>query len=299
MGIPVTGAFARATQASAPYAGAAKWGTGINPIHAQYAGPGRPFGPGVPSDMDQRTPPSQASEDAVEYGPPWGAPDDPSYLDSVASEQLAIAGVSFNPDDHPAWGENEGTRDETDSHPSWGESNIPIRSRDTGPSDYTQSWQQPTETVSEGWINKGSTGGIDEGRVANAEPSADSQIFVRTSMTQRYKKLSNERAQLRHSDAPREPIDSRVVGQKLKVYSGGERHYDMQPRHIDDIPRPFYFRTAATGPSPYLYNNAFRLVTPMQRTPPPDPSQGIVDTALTNPDDSGSYGYTSEDWGYF
>src|ERR1700678_2941253 len=117
MGLPITGAFARATQEQAPYAGAAKWGNGISAIHSYYGGPGRPFGPGVPNDLDKRTPPSSAAED-VEYGPPWGAPDDPSYLDSVHSEEEATLGVPFDQDGWPDWGEDtEQTRADTDGYP--------------------------------------------------------------------------------------------------------------------------------------------------------------------------------------
>lgn len=294
MGLPITGAFARATQMSAPYAGAAKWGTGVNLIHSYYQGPPRPGGIGVPNDMDQRTPPTTANDQAVELGPPWGAPDDPSYLDAVASQQMAMGGVPFDQGDWPDWTEDtETTRDQvTPGYPSYNESGQQIRSVTGGPTDYVSSFQTPTETVSEGWENKAT------GAVADSEPSDNAQIFVQTSQTQRYREQNNDRALMRHSDAPRTPIKSRVKGQVKKVYSGDLRHYDMFPYQIDDIPRPFYYRTAATGPGPYNLANAWHVVSPIQRTPPPDPSQGVVDTTLTDSQATGDYGYTSEDWGY-
>jgi len=309
MGLPITGAFARATQEQAPYAGAAKWGNGINAIHARYDGPPRPFGPGVPNDLDKRTPPATAADD-VEYGPPWGAPDDPSYLDAVASESEAMDGVPFQQDGWPDWGSQDQTttdmrlnRENTPpEYPPWNENGNFIRNRPMGPTDNVGSKLTPTETVSEGWVNKGVSGHL-ESRPENVAGDADqSQVFVQTSEVQRNKGMAQVRG-LREgppgkTDEPRHEIAPRKAGPKIKNYSGEMRHYDMFPYQIDDIPRPFYFRTGGTGPQPYLYNNAFRLVNPLQRTPPPDPSMGLVDTQLTDPDDPGSYGYTSEEWGY-
>jgi len=310
MGLPITGAFARATQSSAPYAGAAKWGNGINAVHALYSGPPRPYGPGVPNDLDQRTPPSTAADD-VEYGPPWGAPNDPSYLDAVADESDALNGEPEENDGWPAWGDGiaEGNiKDPPPGYPAWNEDGTGIRSHSTFPRGMgvpnpvgMTSDQLPTETVSEGWINKGVTGGLENSTENPGEAAGPDQVYVQTSQVQRNKGMSQPRSLMRsgpHVDVPRTDIPARKAGPKIKNYSGGLRHYDMFPYQIDDIPRPFYYRTAGTGPNPYLYNNAVYPNTPMQRTPPPDPSQGIVDTALTNPDDPGSYGYTSEDWGY-
>lgn len=304
MGLPITGAFARRYQEPRSYAGAAVWGTGVNPVHAIYGGPGRPFGPGVPNDLDNRTVPAMATDDQIEYGPPWGAPEDAAYLDSVADEDQATHGVPFYQDDFPDWGETTPeTRGEIPEGmaESWGDRAIPSGLHHLGgegpdPRPPETSGRQsafpqvPTETVNEGWLNK-ETGGSPP----DAEPSDNTQIFVQTSMTQRYKKLDNDRAQMRQTDDPRTDIDSRVQSNIVKVYSGEDRHYDMFPRQLDDIPRPFYYRTAGTGPHPYLAPNAMRLVTPMQRTPPPDASGGIPDTQIY----SDKYGYTSEDQGYY
>jgi hypothetical protein len=300
MGLPISGAFARATQAQAPYAGAAKWGNGVNAIHAQYAGPPRPFGPGVPNDMDQRTPPATAADD-VEYGPPWGAPNDPAYLDSY-DDQEVLVGDPEEPDTWPGLGDS--TMVMPPDYPAWNQSGQPIRSKQSttnGPRQTTRVSEVPTETVNEGWINKGVSGGLEPNSENTAEDADPQQVFVQTSEVQRNKGMSQPRSLNRsgpHVDVPRSDIPPRKVGPKIKNYSGGLRHYDMFPRQIDDIPRPFYYRTAGTGPNPYLYNNAVYPNTPMQRTPPPDPSQGMLDTSFTNPDDPGSYGYTSEEWGY-
>lgn len=300
MGQSITGAFTRNYQGDVPYVGAGRWGTGINPIHAVYAGPPRPFGPGVPNDLDQRTVPSMASDDEVEMGPPWGAPEDPSYLDSVANQTEAIEGVIAYQDDFPSWGDlTTDTRAETDPGMivPWNESGMTgLHYTDAGPNfGYDGGGRSnsampalPTETVSEGWENKPKTG-----IAADSDPADDSQVFVQTSMTQRYKEQDNSRAQLRGTDGARSPIASRVTPQKVKCYSGEDRHYDMFPRQMDDIPRPFRYRTMALGPSTYNRSNEMRLISPLQRIVPPDPSQG------TPADQLSDGGYTSEDQGWY
>jgi hypothetical protein len=300
MGLPITGAFARANQAQAPYANAGVWGTGVSSIHAQYDGPPRPQGIGVPNDLDRRTPPSSAADD-VEYGPPWGAPDDPSYLDSVADEHAATIGEPSEDDNWPNWGEP--AQGMPDDYPGWNESGVSIRSTQNpvnGPRQTTMSTQTPDETVSEGWINKGVSGHIEDSPGENdAEISDPSQYIVQTSMVQRkygMKQLRMRTGPPGQVEEPRSEIAPRFAGPKIKNYSGGLRHYDMTPRNMDVIPRPFYFRTAGTGPNQYGLSNAQRLRTPLQRTPPPDPSQGLTDMSLS--EDDSQFGYTSEDWGY-
>lgn len=296
MGLPFTGAFARANQVPLEYTGAAKWGNGVNPIHQYYGGPGR-YTVGrsvIPNELDQRTPPAEAASD--ETAPDWGViPDDFAGLDVVANEDYATIGVPYYSDDWPSWTEGieDGTRAQVTPHwPSWGHSGAFVRSRIQGPYEpdmYNKSWQTPGETVSEGWINKAT------GAVSYSHPSADSQIFVQTSDVQRFRELDNNRAQMRGTDGPRTSVPSRVAGKIVKMYSGEERHYDMFPRQLDDMPRPFWYRTAGTGPNTYLSTNDFRLVSPLQRTPAPDPSMGIVDSTLGNTED---YGYTDDDWSY-
>ncbi len=301
MGLPITGAFTRSYQQNAPYAGASKWGNGVNPIHAQYQGPPRPQGIGVPNDLDQRTPPASAADD-VEYGPPWGAPDDPSYLDSVADEHAATVGEPSEDDNWPNWGDP--AQGMPSDYPAWNESGLEIRSKQNpvnGPRQTTKSFQTPDETVSEGWVNKGVSGHLESSPENDAEISDPSQYVVQTSMTQRKYGLRQLRFRAGPpgtTEEPRHEIAPRFAGPKIKNYSGGLRHYDMFPRQIDDIPRPFYFRTAGTGPGPYLLSNAQRLRSPLQRTPPPDPSMGVVDTSLSDGTEDDSYGYTSDDWGY-
>jgi hypothetical protein len=126
--------------------------------------------------------------------------------------------------------------------------------------------------------------------------SDPAQYERQTSMQQRTKTLNNDRAVARDADTPRESIASRIIPMKLKKYSEEQRHYDMFPRQMDDIPRPFWFRRAATGPVEYMEPQAWYTVTPIQRTPPPDPALGPQEIALSGGD---YYGYTTEDSGWY
>jgi len=311
MGRPITGAWQERT-GLIPYANASKWGTGANPVHAYYGTAnlrvtGREGEGGGQPDL---TPPSEADLGIMEQlSPPeqWGYdPEDFSGLDAVANEQFAVFGVPFTQDDWPSVGDGiqqrRGHVGVNEAAP-WGSS----RQRRTwlreqnnaagnpdqrnssfrGPSTYGT----PTETVSEGWLNKAASG-MHEGNAADSRAADDSQVFVQTSMMQRYRTQNNKRAQLRDTDADRTQIDSRVAPMKLKVYSGQDRHYDMTPRHADVIIRPFAFRQAATGRPWEMQPNDMYVTEPIQRTPAPDPSMGPSDTALTD-------GYTSEDMGWY
>jgi len=145
----------------------------------------------------------------------------------------------------------------------------------------------PTETVSEGWLNKPK-----EGDVARAKPSDPAQYEIQTSMTQRFAARGNDHAVMRNTDAARHQIRSRVQRQRSPVYSGEERHYDMDPRQQHpDRERPFYFRTAGTGDQDWMVHNATWDINAVQRTPPPDPYIGPTEAQV-------EYGYTNEDYFY-
>jgi hypothetical protein len=298
MGKPVTGAWMERTGMAVPYAGAAKWGTGINPVH-QYYGGGSPRQP-KPTDI---TPPSESTEGYIESQAPWGySTDDFAGIDAVANLDEAIHGVPFVQDDYPSW--DETTPDiraevPVNSSAPWNAStrfkNI-LRSVLAGPGNRgmiagNATWQTPTETVSEGWINKPASG-MHEGDIPASEPADNSQVFIQTSQVQRNKQLSNQRAVMRVTDAERTPIGSRVAPMKLKVYSQGERLYDMYPYEANVIPRPFYFHRAATGRVDEMEPNEMYVTSPLQRTVPADPSMGDEDLGV--PD-----GYTEEDIGYY
>jgi hypothetical protein len=174
-----------------------------------------------------------------------------------------------------------------------------LRSLRAGPRDNDSevSNQIPTETVSEGWLNKPASG-MGEGEIPDdmVLTSDPSQYERNTSMQQRHKTMNNDRAVMRGADDSRTPIASRIAPMKLKVYSGQERHYDMFPYQMDDMPRPFWSRTFGTGPQAYMETNEQWLRTALQRTPPADPSQGTPDLELS---EEAQYGYAGEDQGYY
>jgi hypothetical protein len=306
MAEPITGLWTRAY--SVPYTGAAKWGTGINPIHQFYgSAPLRVYGRN--NEMPAVHAPATAPEDLIETAAPWGyQPEDIAGLDvfALSNPEANWQGIPFDPDGWPDYEQTTGTTraepDPREIYPVGAPQGAAeyVRSLRYGPRDTDNrvSNEVPTETVSEGWVNKPASG-MNQGESGDNVIVADpSQYEVQTSMTQRFKTQNNDRATLRGTDETREPINSRVAPMKLKLYSGQQRHYDMFPQQMDDIPRPFHYRTAGTGRDLEMLPNEMVVITPLQRTPPPDPSLGTQDITL-NQGGGESFGYTYEDGGWY
>lgn len=322
MGQNYYGVFARPRrQRSVDYAGNYVWGTGINKIHAYRSPTGRPQNYNEPlSDLDKRTLAHMVGDPGfIETGPPWGyQQDDLAGLDAFANPDIALHGYAEEPDQHANWGEEAGFsyRDSIPANQSrpW---QAPAAQRrwlrsqkyagtyrgaapDAGPQPtYQNSNELPTETVSEGWINKGVTGGLLDSHENDSEPAPTHQAFIQTSMVQRHRMLNNDRATLRGTDDARESIPSRIVGMKIKTYSGEDvdspRHYDMTPYEANPIPRPFQYRTFGAGPQGYALENEQYERTALQRTPAPDAGLGEPDSQLDAQTDGG---YTSDDQGW-
>jgi hypothetical protein len=280
MAVPIKGAFRE--RFTVPYSGARVWGTGINPIHAFYGSPPTRLDP-----LNQRegdiTPPWQGVSDSLEAEELWGY---------TLEEQR---NVYFVRDDRPSWDvapEDDPSRDSTGNQPPYNATGAAkTRFRSTMGGAYSlirgklprANYTPPSETVSEGWINKPT------GRAANSVVSDPSQYEIQTSMTQRYRARNNDAAVDRATDASRSHINSRVSGQKLKVYSEGERNYDMFPRQQSPWEeRPFYYRSAGTGLQDQMLPNEMYDIDPIERTSPPDPYIG-------QQEESFQYGYTNED----
>lgn len=317
------GPYARPSSYNVPYATASVWGTGVDPIHSYYGeGPplrtlGRegtigssPVANEYPRSREYQSPMDSTGQ-AVDQLETWGysidySPDSWGQgANAPISESDTAPGEIMYMDDRPAWGEateQERVRRSASTMAPWGKSGAMMRAVRAGAARYRM-WHEPgayapisaeqpnafpTETVSEGWQNKVTS------FVADANPSADEQIFVQTSMRQRYLAKDNRLAVLRGTDEEREPIESRVMAMVEKVYSEGERNYDMFPYQIDQIERPFRFRTAGTGPPEWMEANEFLPMSPYQRTPPADPAQGVPE--VFNDED---YGYTGEDTMYY
>lgn len=304
MGEPITGNWNRVY--TVPYAGAQKWGTGINPIHQFYGSePLRVYGRN--QDMPDVHKPEEATPDFIETEAPWGyQPEDIAGLDvfQISSEEENRHGIYFIQDGWPSWDQSTPqTRAEVDPESIYpvGSPGIiasHIRALRYGPRDVDSevSNEVPTETVNEGWLNKPASGmGEGENADDNVTISDPTQYVVQTSMTQRHKELNNERALLRAADEPRTNIPSRIAPMKLKVYSGEERHIDMFPVQMDDIPRPFWYRRAGVGRDLEMVPNEMVVIQPLQRTPPPDPSLGMQEVDIQ----SDGFGYTSEDQGWY
>jgi hypothetical protein len=324
MGEAITGQWKR--YYTAPFSGAEKWGTGINPVHQFYGestDPARVYGRPAATGNTQaggygdtrqsfgKTPPYAASADYIETGAPWGyQPEDIAGLDVFQLSDFAANrhGMDIvNDTDHPNLGTGEGFNEPNRTQAGRYRVPLGVPGRFTSgriragqwDADFEVSDQVPTETVSEGWINKLASG-FDIGQSADdVVPSDPAQYERQTSMQQRHKTLNNDRAILRGTDEARTSIGSRIVPMKVKVYSGGQRHYDMFPFQIDDMPRPFWYRRAATGRPWELRPNEMYVTEPLQRTPPPDPSLGPPETSLSDPNYEPAYGYTSEDQGWF
>jgi hypothetical protein len=318
------GPYARPSSILAPYATAAVWGTGVNAIHGYYGeGPplrvlgrtgaegGSPVAAGRHGDRDYQQP-ADSSGDSIPQEITWGYPafdDSPDSFGQGADAPISTGdtapGQEFFVDDHPRWGDEVSIERArlTSNMPPWGRSGAVFRALRQGAQRYRlyhvpdsayspitqeQPNSLPTETVSEGWINKTTS------FLADASPSDPSQYEVQSSMRQRYEVRNNQRAQARATDDARSRIESRVAGMVEKVYSTGERCYDMFPYQIDQIERPFRYRTAGVGPAEWMTTNEYNSLTAVQRTPPPDPAMGVPE--VQEPAD---YGYTGEDTMYY
>jgi hypothetical protein len=311
------GPYARPSSRIVPYATAAVWGTGIDAVHSYYGeGPpirmlGRegtqgssPVGSQYPRGREYQQPGLSSGDDPREEMT-WGYPVDYDVdsfgMGADSSPSTTAPAVRQYMDDRPSWdtpAESDPLRADASTMTPWNVSGVFMRKwregshrfrvHPHGPISAEPSNSLPNETVSEGWENKATS------FVAYADPSADAQIFVQTSMRQRFGTRDNRRAQLRATDDERSTIASRVKPMIEKVYSGGERHYDMFPFQIDQINRPFRFRTAGVGPAGWMTANEYNALTPVQRTPPPDPAAGVPEVQTPE-----SYGYTGEDTMYY
>lgn len=272
--MPYTGALRRSL---VPYAGEQVWGTGINPVHEYYGGPPDRLEP-IQLPHGETVSPRDAVPQQFIAPELWGY-----TLDDERNTTVYY-------DDRPQWNEQpEAYRGDALNHPAWDDSRAvseDFRGQHEGAHRYDQKLADslPDETVTEGWRNK------PKGKDAVAEPSDPSQYEIQTSMRQRDQTRVNDHAVSRATDAPRASIMSRIVGQKLKIYSGQMRHYDMTPRTQTQNVRPFSYRTAGTGLRRRMLPNAMFDQYPIQRTPPPEPSTGPLEENLSQ-----DYGYTPED----
>lgn len=273
----IRGAWARTAMVT--YSGERVWGTGVHPIHGVY-GAGDPRWEIREKDLEH-TPPHNAQVDPTRDRELWG----------YTSEDRPFAGIEY--DARPPWDATTTQFRDRNAvmHPAWNTPqsvNEDFREYRGGAQRVNENQVDsvPSETVTEGWRNK-----VAGNVVAEPKPSDPSQYERQTAMQQRFQTRTNHNAVTRGTDAEREPIKSRVVPQKIKLWSGGERHYDMFPKQQDEIIRPFWYRTAGTGDPEMMTSNQQHPRMPIQRTPSPDPALGPTEEQI-----GGQYGYQPGDY---
>jgi hypothetical protein len=300
------------------YVGATRWGTGINPIHGVYDNAGRPtasketliggdpqsdfvpesvIGPELwgYSDEDALTYPGEDYRYLTDEHPNWGQ-------DSAGrGDRDSIDGTAqFSEQDWPSWGPHEVT--EEDAVAGWPLSGPPgganVRANSSGSDvEHSRAIAVPTPGWRGGWLNKA------HGRIEEAEPSAQSQYEITTSMAQLHQTRVNDAAVARGTDDPRAPIETRLTGEKVKHYAadfstgGGPGTPDMRQQSSDLPYRPWFFRTAAVPPPPDTMFGTMTQFDPIERTLPVDAGEYVV-IQEAGPDDDANYGYTSEDISY-
>jgi hypothetical protein len=320
--VAIAGTWKAGAVTPSEYTGAARWGTGINPIHAVRDGTGRPTATKEPLIAgDPQT--DMVPEDII--GPSlWGySAEDAAYYAGEDYRYLL--------EDHPNWGDNETGRADRDGDimteglypqpegfPAWGPYNddnpmdgfpisgppggAGIRSYSDGAAvEFNHSIAVPTPGWRGGWRNKA------HGQVQEAEGSAPSQYEITTSMTQLHQTRVNTAATVRGTDDPRAPIESRLTGQKIKDYAkssgmgGGPGTPDMKPVTQALPYRPWFFRTAGLPPPPDTTYGTMTGFEPIERTVPVDAGEYVVTqeaapAAAGEPDPD--FGYSSEDTSY-
>jgi hypothetical protein len=282
---PLTGTWKASLSGLGTYVGAAKWGTGVNPIHSVWGGDGRDTAPGYDTEPDR------GLGGLMPYPPSQPVPE--SLLEQSGEHQYPVAdewgyGTETGTEDRPEWGGEEDWRASAEDYPSWGmyptTGGAWVRSQDHGSANMVTQKLDPNESVSEGWLNK------PHSTVLDARTSDPSQYEMQTSMTQRDKTRAGSQRSGTLSDFMA-PIKSRITGRKMKVYSGGQRHVDMFPyQQSPTTIRPFVERQAGTGYREWLAANDAYASVPYQREPAPDPNPGDFAGNSTQPDS-----YISED----
>lgn len=272
------------------------WGTGVNPIHSKRIGEGRNTAPdGNPAG--EVNPVIVNDDDFVpdaDYG--YGMED--------SNDTIWGYGVDTGTADRASWGsDSENDRNDTDMGPQdWPSAGptptgVPagtaIRSIDRGSqaTNTMKGIQPPLIDVSTAPPNDGA-------EPFDSETSDDAQIFIQTSRVQRDK--VREGSQISGTASEQDaPIKSRIIGPKMKAIDNSKaRHSDMLPKAQDLIVRPFWVRTAGTGPRDWLQPNEFNPVTPRQRVSPDNPDQGDEITGSGNFVSAYAgtqYGYTDEE----
>lgn len=278
-------------QASVDYAGAQRWGTGINAVH------------GIASEIPRGGLNGEADVPPT-LVPPEITTDHPSnsvygYCDEDSASALWGYGFATGTADRPSWGADE-ERASTGEFPPYapppGPKGTPsgstIRRVRRGSQATTASKTGAAmPDAQQGLLQKANFGIVEDSVVSDR-----SQYEMQTSMTQRDKVREGSQRNGGSASEFDAPIQSQRITWFQRAFkpSGGDRHYDMFPRQQDTIMRGFQYRTAGVGParnSP-MPEGMF-VTTPRQRVAPDNPDQGadVVSTTVgyMPEDDQGWY----------
>lgn len=263
------------SQRAEAYAGAQRWGTGINPIHNIRDQEGR----------DIAEAPAAGELIPEEVVNEWG----------YCEEDFATSGDMFPyMKQRPPWNQEYTQFRTARNLPPMDQNGDVLRTRSYG-ADH-EGRQVPYLATDVTQFDQKAV----YGAVEDAVHSDPSQYTVQTSMAQRDGVRVNTRAQQRSTDRPRSPIGSRVPGQKSRV--DNLRGHDMQPKTQNIVSlRGNQSRGVGTVVSPQ--NNLtqqdwgdWQSRTPIQRQPGVDPFMGA------DPDGEqpigADYGYSGEDGGW-
>lgn len=292
-----TGAWKARASGPVPYVGAAKWGTGINRVHAHYDN-GDNIAPNTGTNVVPAIIVEPEQYDGIDSLPEtWG------FVPEDGSASLWGYGTETGTSLRTPLGQNavqaraavpvqDGIK-----FPSWGRR----RGRVPGGTRYraVDNGAETTSTSKKNFKRSAAAGHINKAHAAKPNDSVTSdvsQLLVNTSEVQRDKvrrgsQISGTASQY---DAP---IASRVPGPREYVPSGDYRHAEMLPKSQEVRLRPFWQRSVGTGfarmwqgPNAGYQSEPLTRITPQQ--PYAGPQVGATDQAA--PGDH-VFGFTSED----
>lgn len=306
----VAGSWTSKAVTPSEYAGATRWGTGINPVHAvRDQGRGRgPTKEPLGSVAGGGTVPEALDDDVAIYGYAYEdaqfyAGEDYRYVevDSPNWDQGTVGrpdrdgrimvpdGTEPGPTGYPPWGAYYADPDGDFPLAGGPPGGAALRAQQEGAQiENAKAIAVPTRGYTGGWQSKA------HGEVQEAYGSDPSQYEVTTSYRQLHQTRVNTAAVARATDDPRSDIGTRLTGQKVKSYAmssgmgGGPGTPDMAPV-TQDLPfRPWYFRHAAVPPPPDTTYGSMSSFEPLERIPPVDAGELVVQTE-TGLDASASY----------
>ena len=275
----ITGTWAQRQEVQS---GAAKWGTGFNPIHKVRSGSGRNVAPqGNTGWVD----PSLTHE-SDEF-------DEADYQDALAPTVYGY-GPDTGTSDRPRWNEMEGGQDfDVEGFPSWGhyQAGLPggtaIRAQDHGSEASYVSRNPVADSAMAGWYHKQHT---DVNLPVTSDPK---QYEVNTSMRQREGVRTGSQMSSGRASEYSAPIASRQAPMKERAMVGDpQRREAMTPKAQYQRVRPWWPRQAGTGAPSRMAPNSMYASEPLTRQPPAIPDQGrTVGESLS--------GWTDEDGGWY